>query len=71
MSRVERRYAHPFPRLRRGPLPLPPDVAVRRLPVEGLQRFLEMVQNDEEDEWDSDELGDETDDDDFWEIPFR
>ncbi|KAL8910433.1 MAG: hypothetical protein Q9171_004271 [Xanthocarpia ochracea] len=53
------------------PLPLPPDVAVRRLPVEGLQRFLEMVQNDEEDEWDSDELGDETDDDDFWEIPFR
>ena len=25
----------------------------------GLQRFLEMVQNDEEDEWDSDEMEDE------------
>lgn len=50
----------------------PPDVAARRLRVVALQRFLEMVQNDEEDEWDSDELGDESDDnEDFWEIPFR
>ncbi|KAL8950926.1 MAG: hypothetical protein Q9222_003075 [Ikaeria aurantiellina] len=43
-----------------------------RPPVVGMQRFLELVRNDEEDEWDSDELGDESeDDDDFWEIPFR
>ncbi|KAL8687372.1 MAG: hypothetical protein Q9224_005172 [Gallowayella concinna] len=49
---------------RRAPVPWPP--------VEGLRRALEMVRNDEEDEWDSDELGDESDDDDdFWEIPFR
>lgn len=28
-------------------------------PDQGLQRFLEMVQNDEEDGWDSDEMGDD------------
>ncbi|KAL8708154.1 MAG: hypothetical protein Q9220_006915 [cf. Caloplaca sp. 1 TL-2023] len=45
---------------------------LRRPPAVGMQRFLELVRNDEEDEWDSDELGDESeDDDDFWEIPFR
>lgn len=27
-------------------------------PMQGLQRFLQMVRNDEEDEWDSDEMGD-------------
>ncbi|KAL8788991.1 MAG: hypothetical protein Q9213_001400 [Squamulea squamosa] len=53
------------------PPPRPPNAAVRRAPIEGLQRFLEMVQNDEEDEWDSDELGNESDNDDFWQIPFR
>lgn len=30
-----------------------------RPPVQGLQHFLQMVQDDEEDEWDSDEMGDE------------
>jgi E3 ubiquitin-protein ligase RNF14 len=30
----------------------------------GLDRFLELAQNDREDEWDSDELGDDLDDDD-------
>ncbi|KAL8767703.1 MAG: hypothetical protein Q9209_005883 [Squamulea sp. 1 TL-2023] len=54
-----------------APPPQPPGAAAPRAPVEGLQRFLEMVQNDEEDEWDSDELGDESDDEDFWRIPFR
>ncbi|KAL8997128.1 MAG: hypothetical protein Q9169_003511 [Polycauliona sp. 2 TL-2023] len=55
----------------RAPAARPPRMLMRRRPVEGLQRALEMVQNDEEDEWDSDELGDESDDDDFWQIPFR
>ncbi|KAI4223268.1 MAG: hypothetical protein L6R36_005559 [Xanthoria steineri] len=55
----------------RAPAPRPREGAARRAPVEGLQRFLQLVQNDEEDEWDSDELGDESDDDDFWQIPFR
>ena len=45
------------------------------VPVQGLQRFLQMVENDEEDEWDSDELDDELDDDggddDRWVIPVR
>jgi E3 ubiquitin-protein ligase RNF14 len=36
----------------------------------GLQRFLQMVQDDNEDEWDSDELDEDGDDAD-WEIPFR
>ncbi|KAL8648899.1 MAG: hypothetical protein Q9226_005798 [Calogaya cf. arnoldii] len=54
----------------RAPVGRPPGGAGRP-PVEGLQRFLELVQNDEEDDWDSDELGDESDDDDFWQIPFR
>lgn len=35
-----------------------------RPPVQGLQHFLQMVQDDEEDAWDSDEMGDEEDD--FW-----
>ncbi|KAL8812343.1 MAG: hypothetical protein Q9200_001110 [Gallowayella weberi] len=54
-------------------VPLQPRrAAVQRPPVEGLRRALEMVRNDEEDEWDSDELRDEGDeDDDFWVIPFR
>ncbi|KAL8672631.1 MAG: hypothetical protein Q9168_002907 [Polycauliona sp. 1 TL-2023] len=56
----------------RAPVARPPGrMLMRRRPVDGLQRALEMVQNDEEDEWDSDELGDESEDDDFWQIPFR
>ena len=45
------------------------------VPMQGLQRFLEMVEDDREDEWDSDELDDELDhargDGDGWEIPIR
>ncbi|KAL8978556.1 MAG: hypothetical protein Q9205_005883 [Flavoplaca limonia] len=55
----------------RGPAARRPGGAARRQPAEGLRRFLELVQNDEEDEWDSDELGEESEDDDFWQIPFR
>ncbi|KAL9602855.1 MAG: hypothetical protein Q9219_001550 [cf. Caloplaca sp. 3 TL-2023] len=54
--------------------PPPPAGFVRRRPIEGIQRFLDMAQNDEEDAWDSDELGEEQEsdsDDGFWEIPFR
>ncbi|MCJ1248272.1 translation termination inhibitor protein itt1 [Trapelia coarctata] len=42
-------------------------------PVQGLQRFLQLVENDEEDEWDSDELdeGEDSDQDDRWVIPIR
>ena len=53
--------------------PRPPGLAGRR-PIEGIQRFLDMAQNDEEDGWDSDELEeeDESDSDDgYWHIPFR
>ncbi|KAI9813830.1 MAG: translation termination inhibitor protein itt1 [Pycnora praestabilis] len=41
-------------------------------PRAGLRRFLQLVENDEEDEWDSDELDDDGDDEeDGWEIPLR
>ena len=42
-------------------------------PVQGLQRFLQLVENDEEDEWDSDELdeGEDSDQEDRWVIPIR
>lgn len=42
-------------------------------PMQGLQRFLQLVRDDEEDEWDSDEMGDGDDEDggDGWEIPVR
>lgn len=42
-------------------------------PMQGLQHFLQLVRDDEEDEWDSDELGDGDDEDggDGWEIPVR
>ena len=45
----------------------------RGRPVQGLQRFLQMVENDEEDEWDSDELDDDDEGghDDRWVIPVR
>ena len=49
------------------------NIAERGPPVQGLQRFLEMVRLDEEDEWDSDEM-DESDGEgggDRWEIPVR
>lgn len=36
-----------------------------------MQRFLNMALNDEEDGWDSDELDDEGDDENFWHIPVR
>lgn len=39
--------------------------------LQGLRHFLDMVNNDEEDEWDSDELGEEGDHGVDWEIPVR
>ena len=53
------------------PGPMPQFLIERGPPVQGLQRFLQMVENDEEDEWDSDELDEEGEDDDRWEIPVR
>lgn len=53
----------PF-RVREGLQRLPPQNRNPRPPVQGLQHFLQMVQDDEEDAWDSDEMGDEEDD--FW-----
>ncbi len=49
------------------------NVDVRGPARQGLQRFLEMVENDEEDEWDSDELDDDDDQSGGgnWEIPIR
>jgi E3 ubiquitin-protein ligase RNF14 len=52
------------PPLGRGPLDVHnrPDrnrVALAPHRIAGLQRFLNLVQNDQEDEWDSDELGDD------------
>ena len=41
-------------------------VGPARAPVQGLQHFLQMVEDDEEDEWDSDEMGDEEGLDDEW-----
>ena len=38
---------------------------------QGLRRFLEMVEDDEEDEWDSDELDDDENQALDWEIPLR
>lgn len=50
-------------------------VMERGPPLQGLQRFLEMVRMDEEDEWDSDEMEEEGDGEggegDRWEIPVR
>jgi hypothetical protein len=44
-------------------------------PEQGLQRFLRLAENDEEDEWDSEELDeDDSEDEDGgnrWEIPVR
>lgn len=63
-ARIQQRLARPQPILQAqngGP------------PVQGLQRFLRMVENDEEDEWDSDELdeyGDDSDED-RWDIIVR
>ena len=44
---------------------------LRRAPVQGLQRFLQMVEDDEEDEWDSDELDEGREENVNWEIPIR
>ncbi|KAL9003891.1 MAG: hypothetical protein Q9188_003253 [Gyalolechia gomerana] len=50
---------------------LPPGL-IRRRPIDGIQRFLDMARNDEEDAWDSDELDDESgSDEEFWQIPIR
>ncbi|KAL9015141.1 MAG: hypothetical protein Q9173_000241 [Seirophora scorigena] len=55
-----------------GRAPRPPPGLVRRRPLEGMQRFLELARNDQEDDWDSDDLADESDEDeDFWQIPIR
>ena len=39
--------------------------------LQGMRRFLDMVNNDEEDEWDSDELDEEAGHEVDWEIPVR
>ena len=40
--------------------------------AQGLLRLLDLLRSDEEDEWDSDELWDDSgDEDDYWEIPVR
>ncbi|MCJ1263612.1 translation termination inhibitor protein itt1 [Lobaria immixta] len=52
------------PRVREGLQRLAPQNRDPRPPVQGLQHFLQMVQDDEEDAWDSDEMGDEEED--FW-----
>ncbi|KAL8969645.1 MAG: hypothetical protein Q9197_004225 [Variospora fuerteventurae] len=50
----------------------PPPGLVRRRPLDGLQRFLDLARNDEEDDWDSDDLDDEIEEgEDFWQIPVR
>ncbi|KAL8661654.1 MAG: hypothetical protein Q9202_005420 [Teloschistes flavicans] len=52
----------------------PPELAqpLRRPPLLGLRRALDLIRNDVEDEWDSDDLGDDADGEDVeWEIPFR
>ena len=59
-ARVQQGLARPRP---------VPNVLERGPPVQGLQRFLQMVENDEEDEWDSDELDDQEEG--AWEIPVR
>lgn len=51
-------------RVREGLQRLAPQNRNPRPPVQGLQHFLQMVQDDEEDAWDSDEMGDEEHD--FW-----
>lgn len=62
-ARIQQGLARPQPILpvqNRGP------------PVQGLQRFLRMVENDEEDEWDSDELDEHGNrDDERWDIILR
>lgn len=62
----------------RPPVPAPPPPVGRRAPRRpagppeanghGVQRFVQMALNDEEDGWDSDELDE---DDEAWEIPLR
>ncbi|KAI4257108.1 MAG: hypothetical protein L6R35_007493, partial [Caloplaca aegaea] len=50
----------------------PPPGLVRRRPLDGLQRFLDLARNDEEDDWDSDDLDDENEEGEgFWQIPVR
>ncbi|KAI9762850.1 MAG: translation termination inhibitor protein itt1 [Chaenotheca gracillima] len=69
------------------PVVQPDDVRVRRVgarrndpavnggrrlgQARGIRRFLEMAQNDEEDDWDSDEFDDDEDPHQNWEIPVR
>lgn len=71
---LERAAGHdaPQPGPAHARAPPPPRGLVRRRPIEGIQRFLHMARNDQEDEWDSDELEDDSDtDEDFWQIPVR
>lgn len=54
--------------------PAPPvaDPAQRRPLAQGLQRFLQLVEDDEEDEWDSDEFDEDGGDAEWWEeVPVR
>ncbi|MCJ1311620.1 translation termination inhibitor protein itt1 [Agyrium rufum] len=60
-------------RVREGlarPRQLPP-VRGRGPPVQGLQRFLQLVENDDEDEWDSDEMDDLEEQAELWHIAQR
>lgn len=62
----------PQPRPANARAPPPPLGMVGRRPIEGIRRFVDMALNDQEDEWDSDDLDDESDgDEDFWQIPDR
>lgn len=63
-ARVQQGLARPRP---------PEQNPGRGAPVQGLQRFLQLVENDEEDGWDSDELDEDEggDREDRWVIPIR
>ncbi|MCJ1406479.1 translation termination inhibitor protein itt1 [Ptychographa xylographoides] len=59
------------PRAQQGLVRARPPEPIRGPPMQGLQRFLQMVEDDQEDEWDSDELDDDDDAGDRWIIPIR
>ena len=61
----------PAPVAARDVLPVVADPVHRRPLVQGLQRFLQLVENDEEDEWDSDEFDEDGGDAEWWEVPVR
>lgn len=59
-------------RIQRGLERLPARAPDHGPPMQGLQRFLQLVRDDEEDEWDSDEMGDgDAEGEDGWVIQVR